>query len=151
MQLRSLFGPELTVPAGSETVEITGITADSRKAGRGVLFAALPGTKADGAKFIADAVGKGRRRDPGGGEHRNSGGNCRAGTAMPGAAAGACAAGGAVLSASQPEIAVAVTGTSGKTSVAEFTRQIFAALGTQGRVARHDRHRQARTAPSTAR
>jgi UDP-N-acetylmuramoyl-L-alanyl-D-glutamate--2,6-diaminopimelate ligase len=30
---------------------------------------------------------------------------------------------------SQPEVAVAVTGTSGKTSVAEFTRQIYAALG----------------------
>ena len=29
----------------------------------------------------------------------------------------------------QPETAVAVTGTSGKTSVADFTRQIFAALG----------------------
>jgi UDP-N-acetylmuramoyl-L-alanyl-D-glutamate--2,6-diaminopimelate ligase len=31
----------------------------------------------------------------------------------------------------QPEFAVAVTGTSGKTSVAEFTRQIFQALGHQ--------------------
>ena len=29
----------------------------------------------------------------------------------------------------QPETIVAVTGTSGKTSVADFTRQIFAALG----------------------
>ena len=41
--------------------EIAGITADSRAVGPGFLFAALPGVKADGAKFIGDAVAKGAR------------------------------------------------------------------------------------------
>ena len=35
---------------------ITGVTADSRKVGPGVLFAALPGTKIDGASFIPAAI-----------------------------------------------------------------------------------------------
>ncbi len=40
-------------------VDITGITADSRAVQPGFLFAALAGTKADGARYIADAVAKG--------------------------------------------------------------------------------------------
>ena len=48
-------------------------------------------------------------------------------------AAGAGAGRGALLSRSQPEQLVAVTGTSGKTSVAAFTRQIFASAGTRPR------------------
>ncbi|MER2605856.1 MAG: Mur ligase domain-containing protein, partial [Siculibacillus sp.] len=39
--------------------EITGITADSRKAGPGHVFAALAGAKADGARFAAQAVERG--------------------------------------------------------------------------------------------
>ena len=35
--------------------EITGVTADSRKVKPGFLFAALPGSKADGAAFAAKA------------------------------------------------------------------------------------------------
>ena len=36
--------------------EITGVTADSRKVKPGFLFAALPGSRADGAAFAAKAV-----------------------------------------------------------------------------------------------
>ena len=43
-------------PAG---LEIAAVTADSRKAAPGALFAALPGSRADGARFAADAVGRG--------------------------------------------------------------------------------------------
>ncbi|MBE7219773.1 MAG: UDP-N-acetylmuramoyl-L-alanyl-D-glutamate--2,6-diaminopimelate ligase, partial [Caulobacteraceae bacterium] len=39
--------------------EITAVTADSRRAGPGVLFAALPGTKADGRAFIPQALAAG--------------------------------------------------------------------------------------------
>ena len=59
MKLQELAGPEIAVPPGFGDVEITGITADSREARPGWLFAALPGAKADGARFIADAIGKG--------------------------------------------------------------------------------------------
>ena len=40
----------------------------------------------------------------------------------------------------QPEIAAAVTGTNGKTSVASFLRQIWEALRPRSRQPRHDRH-----------
>ena len=108
-------------------VTVTGITADSRKVVPGFVFAALAGTKADGAKFAVDAVAKGavailvatdavlpelavpvlRAADP------------RRALALMAAR----------LYGAQPAIAVAVTGTSGKTSVADFTRQIFALCG----------------------
>ena len=49
------------LPRGSEALAITGLTADSRQVKPGFLFAALPGTKADGAQFIPQAVDGGRR------------------------------------------------------------------------------------------
>lgn len=39
--------------------EVTGLTADSRAVRPGYLFAALPGTKADGRSFIPQAVAAG--------------------------------------------------------------------------------------------
>lgn len=39
--------------------EVGGIQLDSREVGAGDAFAALPGTRADGARFIADAVARG--------------------------------------------------------------------------------------------
>src|SRR5882672_11204284 len=38
---------------------LTGLTSDSRKVKPGYLFAALAGTKTDGAKFLKDAVARG--------------------------------------------------------------------------------------------
>ena len=40
----------------SANPQITGVTADSRKVGPGTLFAALPGTKVDGASFAPGAM-----------------------------------------------------------------------------------------------
>src|SRR5260370_33311593 len=40
-------------------IEIRGLSADSRKIEPGFLFAALPGSKADGRGFIAEAAAKG--------------------------------------------------------------------------------------------
>ncbi|OZA72072.1 MAG: hypothetical protein B7X77_12495, partial [Caulobacter sp. 39-67-4] len=42
-----------------ESPVITGVTADSRKVGPGTLFAALPGTKVDGASFAPGAIAAG--------------------------------------------------------------------------------------------
>src|ERR1700761_6614506 len=39
--------------------DFRGLTSDSRKAAPGFLFAALAGSTMDGARFIANAVGKG--------------------------------------------------------------------------------------------
>ncbi len=128
MQLEDLIGPETKGDTLHLAVEIAGLTADSRAVRLGFLFAALAGSKTDGAKFIADAIAKG----------------AVAVLAAEGTAV-SVPAGVAVLRASEPrqalalmaarfygpgpETTVAVTGTSGKTSVAEFTRQIFAHLG----------------------
>jgi len=42
--------------SGSENIEITSIEFDSRKAGKGSLFAAIKGTKADGHNYISDVT-----------------------------------------------------------------------------------------------
>jgi UDP-N-acetylmuramoyl-L-alanyl-D-glutamate--2,6-diaminopimelate ligase len=137
MTLGELIGLEAKLSASAARVPIIGLAADSREVKPGYLFAALPGVKTDGARFIADAL------------HR-------------GAAAILVPAGGAPASASapvvedgdprrllaliaarffslQPKTAVAVTGTNGKTSVASFVRQLWtgqgfkaASLGTVG-------------------
>ena len=39
--------------------EFAGITSDSRKVKPGYLFAALTGSKTDGARFVKDAVARG--------------------------------------------------------------------------------------------
>ena len=112
---------------GSGDVDIAAITADSRAVKPGTLFAGLSGVKADGASFVAQAVAQGaaavlvsanavvppttvpvlRSTDP------------RRALALMAAR----------FSGAQPAVNVAITGTNGKTSVAEFTRQLYTALG----------------------
>lgn len=107
--------------------DVAGITADSRKVEPGFVFAALAGARADGARFALQAVERG----------------AVAVIAAEGADLGALAVpvarvaeprralalAAARLHGAQPATIVAVTGTSGKTSVAAFTRQIWARLG----------------------
>ena len=106
-----------------------GLTADSRKVERGMLFAALPGAKANGAGASSPM------RWPAAPSpcSPTASAELPAGLAVPVLRAheprAALARMAARFYADQPAVAVAVTGTSGKTSVAEFTRQIFAALG----------------------
>jgi UDP-N-acetylmuramoyl-L-alanyl-D-glutamate--2,6-diaminopimelate ligase len=59
MTLGELMGPEAPLPAAWLSIPIVGLTADSRKVEPGYLFAALPGSNTDGARFIADAVARG--------------------------------------------------------------------------------------------
>ncbi len=122
------LGPDLDASA-----EITGLAVDSREVKDGYLFAALKGVETDGAKFVQYAV-------------------------RQGVAAVLCSLDGAMRAAEdlggfpvpfivdpnprarlariaarfyerQPDTMVAVTGTNGKTSVASFCRQLWAALG----------------------
>ena len=128
-------------PQGSGEVEITGVTADSRLVAPGFLFAALPGTRTDGSRFIADAVARGAAAVL-----------APNGTVWPpgvpprpliqDAEPRRILARLAALHAGrQPETVVAVTGTNGKTSTVEFLRQIMsetrpaASLGTLGVIA----------------
>lgn len=105
---------------------ITGLTADSRKVAPGALFVALPGTQSDGRAFIPQALAKGAAA-------------VLAPADTPDGAAPVLVTSGDVRRAyaiaarsfygAQPATCVAVTGTNGKTSVAAFCRQIWAALG----------------------
>jgi UDP-N-acetylmuramoyl-L-alanyl-D-glutamate--2,6-diaminopimelate ligase len=93
------------------------------------VFAAIAGSKADGARFIADAVAKGAVAI------LTSKDAVVAGVGdIPVLRADEPRRVLALMAArfyglQQPHTVVAVTGTSGKTSVADFTRQIYAALG----------------------
>ncbi|MCW5774761.1 MAG: UDP-N-acetylmuramoyl-L-alanyl-D-glutamate--2,6-diaminopimelate ligase, partial [Rhodospirillaceae bacterium] len=104
--------------------EIAGLTADSRKVEPGFVFAALPGTKADGRTFIADAIAKGAAAIlaapdmPGAGPFLRDA-NPRRRLALMAAR----------FYGTQPATVVAVTGTSGKTSTASYCQQIWAQLG----------------------
>ena len=126
--LIELLDRDAPAPPEAANVTITGITADSRQVLPGFLFAALPGTKADGARFVADAITAGAAAILiGDTAHLPVGGNIPI-IRVPEPRL-ALARMAARFYGPGPDTIVAVTGTSGKTSVAEFTRQIFATLG----------------------
>lgn len=109
--------------------DVRGVTANSRAVGPGFLFAALTGRRTDGRRFVDEAVRRG----------------AAAVLASQDAAVELRGLGVPVLAddnprrrlarvaakfyGPQPAHVVAVTGTSGKTSVAWFTRQIWQVLG----------------------
>ena len=60
LKLREILDGVATVAiAGSLDTEIRAIVCDSRKAQPGALFFALHGSKADGNRFISDAIERG--------------------------------------------------------------------------------------------
>ncbi|MFC4625422.1 UDP-N-acetylmuramoyl-L-alanyl-D-glutamate--2,6-diaminopimelate ligase [Daeguia caeni] len=106
---------------------VTGITSDSRKVERGFLFAALKGVKADGGAFAEDAIRRGAIAIIAGKDTVIA--NASVPVLHVDDARLALAKAAAQFYGRQPEVMVAVTGTSGKTSVASFTRQIWADAG----------------------
>jgi len=127
MKLKDFHG---VLPAGGSAVgeiEVTGVTADSRQAAPGSLFVALAGSKADGSAFAADAVSRGAVAVVAGGDAHLDGLSVPVlRVADPRRALALVAA---HIHSGQPEIMAAVTGTSGKTSVVSFARQIWAHAG----------------------
>jgi UDP-N-acetylmuramoyl-L-alanyl-D-glutamate--2,6-diaminopimelate ligase len=109
------------------SVEIAGVSADSRKVKPGYLFVAIAGAKADGAHFAKQAVAAGAVAVAA--EERPDGLPAGVAFIQVGNARRALALAAATLYPRQPGIIAAVTGTSGKTSVAAFTRQIWATIG----------------------
>jgi UDP-N-acetylmuramoyl-L-alanyl-D-glutamate--2,6-diaminopimelate ligase len=123
-------------------IEIAGITADSRAVGPGMIFAALPGRKTDGRRFIGTAVARGAAAVL-----------VPAGTEWPADVPRRpliedaeprrlLARIAATLAGPAPRTLAAVTGTNGKTSTVDFLRQIWtrsgvaaASIGTLGVVA----------------
>ncbi|HEU5017484.1 MAG TPA: UDP-N-acetylmuramoyl-L-alanyl-D-glutamate--2,6-diaminopimelate ligase [Pseudolabrys sp.] len=109
-------------------LELGGIAADSRKVKSGDLFVAVPGTKSDGLAFVPQALAAGAVAVM-----------AECAPELPSDVAfiqlddarRALALCAAAFFPRQPQTIAAVTGTSGKTSVAAFTRQLWAALGYQ--------------------
>ena len=131
-QTKSLADLGLTARGGREAA-VTGLAVDSRAVKQGMLFAALPGASAHGAEFIQYALRMGAGAvltDP-------AGAQVAAGVLSGSQAAvivvqdprQALAYAAALWFGAQPGCVVAVTGTNGKTSVANFTRQIWMTLG----------------------
>lgn len=118
----------------SAEIDIVGITADSRQVRAGYLFAALPGTRADGRRYIDEALNRGAAAilAPKG----TSIADITVGRAQTPLALIAddnprkrLAQIAARFYGVQPTTIAAVTGTNGKTSVANFTRQIWTLMG----------------------
>ena len=127
MKLRDLLTDDARIDGRFDAREIAGIAADSRAVKPGFLFVAVPGTKADGLTFLPQALAAGASAVMAE----------RAPASLPddiafvavGNVRRALALTAARLYRRQPGVIAAVTGTSGKTSVAAFTRQIWARLG----------------------
>jgi UDP-N-acetylmuramoyl-L-alanyl-D-glutamate--2,6-diaminopimelate ligase len=111
--------------------EITGLTADSRAVEPGFLFAALPGSTVDGRSFIPDAVGRGAAAvlAPPGTVLPPDDGQATIRLITEENPRRRFALLAARFFGAQPRVVCAVTGTNGKTSVAWFTQQIWAAIG----------------------
>jgi UDP-N-acetylmuramoyl-L-alanyl-D-glutamate--2,6-diaminopimelate ligase len=129
MKLADLLIDSVKLDVRCGAIEVAAITADSRAVTRGAVFVAVPGSKADGLGFVPQALAAGAvaivaERAP---------------AELPANVAfvqvqnvrRALALAAARIYPRQPATIAAVTGTSGKTSVAAFTRQIWAALGQQ--------------------
>ncbi len=109
-------------------VEITSLTLDSRQVVPGSLFAALPGSHADGRDYIPHALSRGAVAVL-----------AAKGTVLPAGPTATLlpcdnpshwlAVLASIFHAPQPRVIACVTGTSGKTSVAHFTRALWQALG----------------------
>jgi UDP-N-acetylmuramoyl-L-alanyl-D-glutamate--2,6-diaminopimelate ligase len=128
MKLKNLLTVDSVSDARFATLELNGISADSRTVQPGDLFVAMAGAQDDGLRFVAQALAAGAAavmadRVPQ--------------TPLPPDIAfvkvhdarRSLALAAAKFFPHQPQVIAAVTGTSGKTSVAAFTRQIWAALG----------------------
>jgi UDP-N-acetylmuramoyl-L-alanyl-D-glutamate--2,6-diaminopimelate ligase len=127
MLLGALAGEDFkdqVAASGAAGVEVGGLSADSRKVQPGSVFFAFSGSKADGSAYAAQAVENGAVAIVASHPIDSSVpvvvvDNPRRFLALAAAR----------FVGRQPDTMVAVTGTAGKTSVASFTRQIWAEAG----------------------
>lgn len=129
MQLAKILSGVLTLNDYPPEPEINSIELNSAKVIPGSLFIAVSGKKADGRRYIPDALARGAIAVVYEGEERPAaesnavfvrlGGDMRQNTALI----------ASNFYPRQPKYISAVTGTNGKTSIADFTRQIMTALG----------------------
>jgi len=128
--LAGLLAGETRCDGPFQSLAVTGISADSRTVKPGFLFAAVPGTNSDGLSFLPQALDRGAvavlaQRQPAVPVPD------RVAFVMVPDVRRTLALAAAKFYPRQPATIAAVTGTSGKTSVAAFTRQIWIKLGHQ--------------------
>jgi UDP-N-acetylmuramoyl-L-alanyl-D-glutamate--2,6-diaminopimelate ligase len=134
MRLRDLFGddaaiePQADAAVAAGATEVRGLAVDSRAVKPGDLFFALAGSKTDGSRFVDAAINAGAVAVAG--DHPSSADRRVPFVVTPNPRR-ALALAAAKFYPRQPPVIAAVTGTSGKTSVAAFTRQIWQRLGHQ--------------------
>lgn len=117
--------PATTLAPALAGLDVAGLASDSRLIQPGFVFFAVPGAKADGGIYVADALKRGALAIVG-----------ETAAATPDLALvpvpdvrTALSQAAAVFYPRQPQTIVAITGTSGKTSIASFMRQIWTRLG----------------------
>jgi UDP-N-acetylmuramoyl-L-alanyl-D-glutamate--2,6-diaminopimelate ligase len=126
MHLSSLIASSDGLTLHGKDVDITGLAADSREVKPGYLFVAIPGVRHDGRTYIDEALRYGAVAVL-----------APEGTSITPQAAFVTTPEirrtvsqiAARFYPRQPEIVAAVTGTSGKTSTAQFARELWQALG----------------------
>lgn len=136
MKLSALF--DSNVPDAARDLEITGLTADSRKVKPGFLFAALKGVAAHGREFVAQAKANGAAAVLSAGD---LGADPGIAEVVAGEPRHAFAVAASKFYPKRPATIVGVTGTNGKSSTVDFLRQIWthagksaASLGTLGAI-----------------
>jgi UDP-N-acetylmuramoyl-L-alanyl-D-glutamate--2,6-diaminopimelate ligase len=148
MRLFDLLPGEAT-PQHLRDLEVTGLSADSREIREGFAFFAISGHAGDGLDYAADAKTRGARVviAPRAAE-------CGLPIIVVADVRAALAKAAAAFYPLQPKTIAAVTGTSGKTSVVAFLRQLWeaegfhaASLGTVGLVDSRGAHYGALTTP----
>ena len=126
MKLRDLFSDNAAIEPQADAVDVKGLAVDSRAVKPGDLFFAIAGSKTDGLRFVDSAIQAGAVAVAG--DHAAPGG-LRVPFVVTSNPRRALALAAARFYPRQPATTAAVTGTSGKTSVAAFTRQIWERLG----------------------
>lgn len=125
----------MSAPEEASAIEVTGFAIDHRKVAPGTVFGAFPGARVDGESFIPDAIAAGAVAVVARPEAAVQGA-LHIASDTPRRAFASLAAG---FFQPVPPVLVAVTGTNGKTSTVEMTRQIWrmggeraASIGTLG-------------------
>lgn len=129
MRLSELMRPDADAHTLTFDPVVTGLTLDSRKAGPGYLFAALAGSRSDGASFVADAVQRGASVILAGNDAVLPPLDTRIVVLRDANPRRRIALMAAAFAGAQPATIAAVTGTNGKSSTVHFARQIWGALG----------------------
>ncbi|WP_041801661.1 UDP-N-acetylmuramoyl-L-alanyl-D-glutamate--2,6-diaminopimelate ligase [Rhodopseudomonas palustris] len=126
MKLRELFSDDVAIAAEASEIEVRGVASDSRAVLSGEVFFALAGANTDGARYIDQAIANGAVAVVG---EQFPDSDHRVALVRVANPRRALALAAARMFPRQPATIAAVTGTSGKTSVAAFTRQIWQRLG----------------------